>query len=128
MWKLVVVVIKWLLKVGNGARTVKLAKYGRIGFSGLINKRPLAQLTHQEIRNAFAKVGLREAHNAHFISRLKERGVSFGIRNLDDLARVINNGTMQVGRQAGTVEIVAPGGRFAIVANRAGELITFLPL
>ena len=36
---------------------------------------------------ALGSAGLREAHNAHFVSRLVSRGPSFGIRTLDDLAR-----------------------------------------
>jgi hypothetical protein len=123
-------IIRGLLSLLRGATTagVQVARLGRISFAGLISNRPLAQLGQQEIRNAFAKIGLREAHNSHFIRRLIERGPQFGIHTLDDLARAINYGVARAGSQAGTVEIVFPGGRAAAVVNAAGELVTFLPL
>ena len=134
MWGLIVRGIMLLLRVGaragpTAARTATaVSKFGRIAFVGLIRSRPLASLTHQEIRNAFAKIGLREAHNSHFISRLVSRGPKFGINTLDDFARAVNNGVVQLGRQQGTVEIVVPGSRFAVIVNKLGELVTLLPL
>jgi hypothetical protein len=127
MWGIIIRAIAAALRLVT--RTgVAVARYGRITFVGLIGNRPLASLTQQEIRNAFARVGLREAHNSHFISRLIERGGQFGIRTLNDLARALNGGVARVGSKPGTIEIVLPGGRTAIVTNQAGELITFLPL
>ncbi len=126
--------IVWLLRVAartapRAARiSVRVSKYGRVAFTGLIRTRPLGTLTQQQVRNAMAQAGMREAHNAHFISRLISRGPGYGIRNLDDLARAINNGTMRAGKQAGTVEIVFPSGRAAAVVNRQGHFITLLPL
>ena len=108
--------------------TVAVSRYGRVAFSGLIRNRPLNQLTQQEVRNAMAQAGMREAHNAHFVSKLIERGSNFGIHTLDDLARALNNGAMRPGRQAGTVDIVFPGGRAAATVNSQGHFITFLPL
>ncbi len=116
------------LATRSAAVSLQVARFGRIAFVGLINNRPLASLGQQEIRNAFAKVGLREAHNSHFISRLIARGPNFGISTLDDFARAINNGAARAGRSAGTVEIVIPNGKAAVVINQLGELITFLPL
>ncbi len=114
---------------GAGRATAQVARFGRVAFTGLIKNRALNTLTQQEVRNAFAKVGLREAHNSHFISRLISRGPQFGINTLDDFARALSNGTAQAGRQAGTIEIVLPNGRAAIVVKEAtGDLITFLPL
>lgn len=127
MWGAIIRIIMAALR-GTASTGVRVARFGRIGFVGLIRHRPLAQLTQQEIRNAFAKVGLREAHNSHFISRLIQRGPDFGINTLDDLARALNNGVARAGRQPGTTEIVFPNGRAAAVVNQAGELITFLPL
>lgn len=134
MWGPIVRGILYVLRLAarggtTAARTtVTVSRYGRVAFTGLIRSRPIATLTQQEIRNAMAKAGMREAHNAHFISRLISRGANYGIRNLDDLARAINNGTMRAGRQTGTVEIVFPNGRAAAVVNRGGEFITLLPL
>jgi len=124
------ILMRGLLMALRAATTtgVRVATFGRVAFIGLINNRPLTQLTQQEIRNAFAKIGLREAHNSHFISRLIERGPQFGVHTLDDFARVLNNGVARAGNQTGTVEIVFPSGRAATVVNTAGELVTLLPL
>jgi hypothetical protein len=107
---------------------IPVSSVGRIEFVGLINHRPLGTVTQQEIRNAFAKIGLREAHNSHFISRLVLRGPQFGIHTLDAFARAVNQGIARAGTQAGTIEIVLPSARAALVVNALGELITFLPL
>jgi len=107
---------------------VLVSRFGRIAFRGLIGNRHLARLGHQEVRNALAKVGMREAHNAHFVKRLIQRGPQWGINTLNDLARGINSGVARIGSKAGTTEIVLPGERVAIVLNSAGELITLLPL
>jgi hypothetical protein len=127
MWGFIVRMILVALRAAT-TNTVRMAAFGRIAFVGLIKNRPLVTLTQQEIRNAFEKVGLREAHNAHFISRLVERGPQFGIHTLEDLARALNNGVARTGSHAGTIEIVISNGSAAIVTNEAGELITFLPL
>jgi hypothetical protein len=123
MWSFIVRMIVVALRAAT-TNTVRVAAFGRIAFVGLIKNRPLVELTQQEIRNAFAKVGLREAHNSHFISRLVERGPQLGIQTLDDFARALNNGVARVGSQAGTIQIVIPNGRAFIVMNEAGELIT----
>jgi hypothetical protein len=131
MWQLIFRLLAAALRAVGGAASrapVTVLRFGRITFVGLINNRPLITLTQQEIRNAFAKVGLREAHNAHFISRLVERGPQFGIHTLDDFARALNYGAARVGGSPGTIEIVLPNGRAAIVFNTLGELVTFLPL
>ena len=104
------------------------AGFGRIEFIGLMNTRLLREVTQQEVRNAFAKVGLREAHNSHFISRLILRGPDFGIHSLRDFAAALNNGVKRIGAEPGTVEILSANGRFSIVVNAANELITFLPI
>ena len=108
--------------------TVAVSRFGRVAFTGLIRNRPLSQLTHQEVRNAMAQAGMREAHNAHFVSRLIERGSHYGIHTLDDLARALNNGVARAGKQPGTIDIVFPSGRAAATINSQGHFITFLPL
>lgn len=127
MWGLLIRGLLAALRVTT-TTGVRVANFGRIAFIGLIGNRPLAQLGHQQIRNAFAKIGLREAHNAHFIKRLIERGPQFGIRTLNDFARAMNNGVARTGAQKGTTEIVFPNGRAAAVINASGELVTLLPL
>lgn len=47
---------------------------------------------------------------------------------VDDFARAVNNGVVQLGRQPGTVEMVVPGSRIAVIVNKLGELVMLLPL
>jgi len=103
-------------------------QFSKIEFVGLIKNRSLGGLTHQEIRNAMTKAGLREAHNAHFIMRLIERGPVCGINTLDDLAKSLNNGMSQPGEQTGTTDIILRNGRAKVVLNTAGEFITITHL
>ena len=125
MWSLVFRLIAAALRGGRTA-TVTVARYGRIRFVGLIGNRPLQSLTQQEIRNALAKAGMREAHNAHFVSRLVSRGPQVGIRTLNDFARAFNNGVARPGR-AGTIEVILSGNRGTVIISRSrGEFITFL--
>jgi hypothetical protein len=127
MWGLLVRSLFNALRAGS-TDSVSVASYGRVTFVGLIGNRPLAELGQQEIRNALAKIGMREAHNAHFVSRLIDRGPQFDMHTLNDLARAINSSTATTGWQSGTIEIVLPNGRAALVVNSSGDLITFLPL
>jgi len=124
------ILVRGLLAVLRGAAAtgVRVASVGRVAFVGLVGNRLLVHLTQQEVRNAFAKIGLREAHNSHFISRLVARGPQFGVHTLNDFARALNDGVARAGANPGTIEIVFPGGRAAAVLNAAGELVTFLPL
>jgi hypothetical protein len=100
-------------------------QFTRIEFSGLIKNRSLRGLSQQEIRNAMAKAGLREAHNAHFIMRLIARGLDCGINTLDDLANALNDGLTQPGEQMGTTDVILRNGRAKVVLNTAGEFVTF---
>jgi hypothetical protein len=109
---------------GTNQAVARAVNLGQIAFSGLIKNRPLRSLTHQQIRNAFAQVGLREAHNAHFIMRLLERGPAAGIKTLDDFARALNKAEKVPGEK-GTVYFILPGRGFKVVTNGVGELITF---
>jgi hypothetical protein len=68
-------------------------------------------------------VGLREAHNGHFIKRLLERGPEAGTETMDELARALNRAKKVAGTE-GTVYLILPGGRFKAVLNAAGEFIT----
>jgi hypothetical protein len=94
----------------------------RIEFIGLIKNRSFRALTHQEVRNTMGKVGLREAHNAHFIMRLLERGPG---NTLNDLADSLNNGIVQAGEQPGTTDIILRGGRTKVLLNPAAEFVRF---
>ena len=112
--------------VAGAVATVALIDFAEIVFSGLIQNMPLTSLTQQQIRNALAKAGLREAHNAHFISRLIARGPSVGIRTLNDLARALRGGVAQAGAQEGTIDVLILNGTAVLVFNKLGELVTFL--
>jgi hypothetical protein len=100
-------------------------QFPRIEFTGLIKNRSLRGLSQQEVRNAMAKAGLREAHNAHFIMRLIARGPDSGINTLDDLANALNDGLTQAGEQKGTTDVLLRSGRAKVVLNTAGEFVTF---
>lgn len=125
MWRLIFVSLMAVVRF-TARSPVFVSRFGRIAFRGLIGNRHLTQLGHQEIRNALVKVGMREAHNAHFVKRLIERGPQWGINSLNEFARVINAGVARVGTKVGTTEIVFSEGSktIAIVLNSAGELIT----
>ncbi len=122
-----------ILKVGGLLRIRKLADFARnfrrLKFRGLIKNRKLKDLTHSELTNAFSKIGLREAKNAHFFKRLQKRGPEFGINNLTDLERLMRRATPVMGRgkHAGTVQLRLPNGT-AIITNTKGHLITFVPM
>lgn len=69
-----------------------MAVISAIEFVGLIGNRPILQLHGPEFDNALAKAGWREAHNAHILKRLKERGPGIGINTLNDFARSLRIG------------------------------------
>jgi RHS repeat-associated protein len=67
---------------------------GRLVFRGMIKSRPLRELTHNEIYNAFSGTGY--TPTSHFIMRLKDaRTEALGIRTLNDFARHFNLGEAQ---------------------------------
>jgi hypothetical protein len=63
-----------------------------IKFAGLIGNRRLHQITTNEFMSALAKCGWREAHNAHVLMRLRERGMFWGLRTANDFARALRYG------------------------------------
>ncbi len=65
---------------------------GEIEFRGLIGNRPLNEITTNEFMNALKANGWGEAHNAHILMRLRERGPLWGIRTPNDFARALRDG------------------------------------
>lgn len=118
--------IKFFLKATKRApKKVPVSKFGRIKFVGLVNKRPLAELTHAEITKAFKQAGLKLAHNSHFIKRLVKRGPKRGINTLDDFARKLNRGVAKPGKDPGTIDIFLPSKARIVIQEKTGRLITF---
>ncbi len=64
----------------------------QIEFVGLIGNRLLTQVTTNEFMNALARNGWGEAHNAHILMRLRERGHWWGIGTPNDFARALRSG------------------------------------
>ena len=99
----------------------------RIKFTGLIGNRQITDLTHSELRGAFAKVGLREAHNAHALKRLVKRGPEFGVDTLAEFARRFNGGHESQDKKERTFKLVLRGTRLAVIFNEEGRMITMTP-
>ncbi len=62
-----------------------MAAIDDISFVGLIGNRQLESITTNEFMNALARCGWGEAHNAHILMRLRERGIRWGIFTPNDL-------------------------------------------
>lgn len=93
------------------------AKLAEISIRGLIKNRNMADVTQQQIRNALAQTGIREAHNAHVISRLIERGPTNGIFTLEDLVRRLRSADVvsDLERNALRIDMGSYG---SIIANK----------
>jgi RHS repeat-associated protein len=106
--------------VPNVGRTI----FGELRFRGLVQNRPLRELTDQEIRDAFE--GSPYTLSNHAISRLKDpRTEAVGIRTLNDVANVINNGDIAAGQ--GTAVTLTRGRFEAVIDARTRNIITFKP-
>jgi hypothetical protein len=115
--------VKKLIRTAASAAGSPVRGLGRLSFRGLDRGRPLGDLTHQEVRSLLAQAGAREAHNAHFVKRLVERGPLFGVRTMDDFARAFNAGTVLAGRHGTVIVELSPSGARAVL-NRFGEFVT----
>jgi hypothetical protein len=66
---------------------------GPLQFRGLVQNRPLRDLTHQEIMDAFEGTPYRASD--HLVLRLKDiRTENLGVRTLNDFASYVNNGVI----------------------------------
>jgi RHS repeat-associated protein len=96
------------LKFGSKASSA----LGKVVVKGLAQNRPLRQLTAAEIRKAFAESGYSLTN--HAIKRLKDpRTDALGIRTLNDVKQLLNNGTISP----------ADGGKIAIEYGRLKAIV-----
>ena len=91
---------------------------------GLVGNRPLSQLTHNQIYNAFKKVGIKLSN--HAILRLKDiRTAKLGFKTPNDIMRIFNQkGTFDAGK--GDVG-KSCNGLEAIINPKTGVTITIRP-
>jgi hypothetical protein len=97
-------------------------------FHGLIGDLPWPRITGPEFFNALAKIGWREAHNAHIFKRLCERGPGLGINTPNDFARALRNGHT-LPTKGGALQRVcqAPSGSFVVIyREQSRSLITIV--
>jgi hypothetical protein len=98
--------------------------YGRTCFIGLIRNRPLKELTHNEIYNAFRNTIYRPS--SHAIKRRREvRTEALGMKTLADLEQLLNNGIIQESRGLISIQY---GSLEAIINATSGIVVTISPL
>ncbi|MGE5603662.1 MAG: hypothetical protein ACM30E_11465, partial [Nitrososphaerales archaeon] len=106
--------------IGRPARRI----FGEVEFRGLVQNRPLRELTHHEIYDAFRTTGFTPSN--HTIMRLKDiRTANLGVNTLNDVARYMNRGIIQ---EAGNGLIaIEHQGMQMIVNPETRVLVTFRP-
>jgi hypothetical protein len=112
-------------KSGDAANTIPVRLAGSIAFSGLSAGRPIAELTHQDIRKLLEQCEMRESHNAHICKRLQERGGACGIGTMNDFANAINNGSAVWSAEKSQLHIKL-GGRGTLCVGEDAGLITLM--
>lgn len=101
------------------------AVFGEIRFRGLVQNRPLRELSHQEIYQAFRTTPFTPSN--HAISRFKDiRTSNLGVDSLNDVARHLNRGVIE---DAGEGLISVRHQRFETIVNpETGIIVTFKPI
>jgi filamentous hemagglutinin len=96
----------------------------KIDIPGLVQNRPLRELTHNEIVNAFKKSGF--TLSGHAVKRLKDiRTKAMGFDTLNDIKKVFNRGTKF---DAGRGDVgYSYGGMEVIINPKTNNIITFRP-
>lgn len=90
---------------------------------GLVGNKPLRELTHNEIYNAFKNAGIDLSN--HAIKRLKDiRTKALGFETPNDIMKIFNNGTRTVTDRA--IE-QSYGGLTAVISKETGKIITITP-
>ena len=106
--------------VGRTGRSV----FGELRFRGLIRNRPLRQLTHHEIYNAFRPTTFRPI--GHTIMRLRHpRTRDLGMTTLRDVETLFNRGVIHESRGVASIQ---HGRLKAIVNVETGVIMTISPL
>lgn len=91
--------------------------------SGLVGNRPLRELTHNEIYNAFKKAGV--DLSSHAVKRLKDiRTQALGFNTPNDIMKIFNKGTKVVTERA--IE-QSYNGLKVIISKETGKIITITP-
>ncbi len=101
--------------------------FRNVQFHGLARNKKLVEMTDMEIKNAFARIGIREpkgAKKAHFFQRLKTRGAEMGLHTPQDVANALRDGHILPGKEAGWVDLELPGGRGIIGMTTEFEFMT----
>lgn len=93
-------------------------------FRGLIAGRALLSITTSEFMNALRDIGWREAHNAHILQRLRERGRLWGINTPDDFARALRHGYTIAVREGAQARVCCHGSCWVIFRGAERTLIT----
>jgi RHS repeat-associated protein len=98
--------------------------FGTTTFRGLAQNRPLSELTHQEIVQAFEGTAFKLSN--HAVKQLKDpRTGALGAETLNDIARLLNKGAVV---DAGGGNVAVQLGKLeAIVDPVTGQVITFRP-
>lgn len=94
----------------------------RFAFGGNDGSYTVEEITGNQWDNALKRIGWREAHNAHMLKRLKERGASFGVRTLNDLAQALRGGVSE-DANSGAMARISKNGRFRVIYKN-NEFIT----
>ena len=94
--------------------------FGETRFRGLVQNRPLQELSHNEIVNAFENTPF--TVDSHAVSRIKDpRTRALGANTLNDIARLLNNGNVV---DAGGGDVAIQLGRLEAIVNPASNIIT----
>jgi hypothetical protein len=93
--------------------------FGETSFKGLTQNRPLSELTHGDIYNAFKNTPFTPSN--HAIMRLREiRTLKGGVETLNDFSRLLNKGVVN---QLGDGIVSISNGRLEAIVNSATNVI-----
>ena len=93
-------------------------------FRGLIGGRALFSITTNEFMHALRDIGWREAHNAHILQKLRERGRLWGINTPEDFARALRNGYTILAHEGAKARVCCNGMCWVIFREAERTLIT----
>jgi hypothetical protein len=98
-----------------------------IRFSGLIQNRKLSEISGPELLNALRACGWHEGTGTHFLKELRKDGTKRGISTPAQLARAIQRGASEPGRDGKTVHRICNGSAYIVYNASTRTLITFSP-